>query len=137
MIESLTIKRIEHLLNLVNVSGKCWNFPQSTNGYARTSIKGKSARAHRVFYALFKGNIPQGMTIDHLCKNKICVNPTHLEVVTIGDNVRRHYEEQTHCPNGHEYTEDNIYRWAGRGCRECRQCRHNSANKFKKERIKF
>ena len=68
----------------------------------------KTARVHRIAYEVWKGQIPEGLTIDHLCYNRACVNPLHLEPVTRGDNVRRARARVTHCPRGHEYTLDNI-----------------------------
>lgn len=68
----------------------------------------KIARAHRLAYECWVGPIKEGLTIDHLCANKICVNPLHLEVVTRGENARRYHKSITHCPKGHEYTLDNI-----------------------------
>lgn len=69
------------------------------------------------------GPIPVGMTIDHLCKNTLCVNPEHLEVVTMGENIRRaeRWElRKTHCPQGHEYAPDNLYMSKNR--RHCKTC---------------
>jgi hypothetical protein len=72
-------------------------------------------RAHRVSYRLFKGEIPEGTEIDHLCKMKCCVNPEHLEAVTHAENVFRADRgavtinwHRTHCVNGHELTGKNV-----------------------------
>lgn len=69
----------------------CWNWlmNKSDRGYGLLKVKGKSMRAHRYFYEKYKGNIPDGKIIDHLCKNTSCVNPEHLEVVTVAENTRR------------------------------------------------
>ena len=74
----------------VNQSG-CWvwNGTRYTNGYGRKSQNGTSVRAHRVYYEKFKGPIPDGLQIDHLCRVRLCVNPTHLEAVTHEENGRR------------------------------------------------
>ena len=88
-------------------------------------------RAHRIAYMHFVGPIPDGLTIDHLCRNTACVNPSHLEAVTDRVNVLRGSSppalnsRKTHCKYGHEFTAENIYRTAsnGRKCRTCQQLR--------------
>lgn len=83
--------------------------------------------AHRVAYEWSIGPIPEGMVIDHLCRNRQCVNPSHLEVVTNVENVMRGYSiwainaRKTHCKRGHEFTPENtIERNGTRACRTCR-----------------
>jgi hypothetical protein len=81
---------------------------------------------HRYAYELLKGPIPEGLTIDHLCRNRRCVCPDHLEAVTFhenlfrGDNIAVVYSRRTHCKHGHEYTPENtrIYR-EHRRCKKC------------------
>jgi hypothetical protein len=72
----------------------CWIWQRSLTGPARCRYgvvkrDGKRIRAHRFYYQKFRGPIPDGMFIDHLCRNKLCVNPDHLEVVTPAQNVQR------------------------------------------------
>ena len=68
----------------------CWDWVGAlSHGYGHFGIEGIIYRAHRVTYEWMVGPIPDGLTIDHLCKNKACVNPAHLEPVTIRENTRR------------------------------------------------
>lgn len=77
--------------------------------------------AHRIAYELAHGRPPVD-TIDHLCRNRACVNPAHLEDVPQGENARRACAAITHCPAGHEYTPANTYTDKNR-CRHCRACK--------------
>src|SRR5699024_1617461 len=82
--------------------------------------------AHRVSYETFAGPIPEGLDLDHLCRNRSCVNPEHLEPVTRSENLRRsplmaRGQDKTHCPHGHEYSPENT-RITKAGARACRTC---------------
>ena len=102
-----------------------WQGPLRKNGYPHTIwYEGRKISPYRLAYILWVGPIPEGMTIDHVyerCRHKHCCNPTHLEVVTRSENLRRHFRTITHCPQGHEYTEENTY--INNGCRACRECK--------------
>lgn len=102
----------------------CWTWARSVdrNGYGHLHFQRRMWIAHRTAYEQFVGPIPNGMTLDHVCRNKRCVNPAHLEPVTQLENVRRYYAAQTHCKNNHEYTQENTIRYRnGRMCRACKR----------------
>ncbi len=69
----------------------CWvcQLKKNHNGYAYVYYDGKNHLAHRYYYEKYKGGIPEGLQIDHLCKNRACINPEHLEAVTNRENVHR------------------------------------------------
>lgn len=111
--------------------GDCWEWRGYLNhgtGYGRFNPAGAPINAHRFAYEAAKGAIPVGMTIDHLCRHRWCVKPSHLEVVTQEENVRRgdnRNREKTHCPRGHAYDRrqavtKNGKRHFQRFCRTCR-----------------
>lgn len=104
-------------------------------GYGRITLFGEKVQAHRLAWELKKGPIPEGMVLDHLCKNQLCVNVDHLEVVTQRVNVHRSNgiaalnARKTHCKHGHPFDEKNTYRYGEthRACRKC--CRIRSIKK--------
>ena len=106
---------------------ECWVWQRSTNpqGYGLIRVgERKKVGVHRLSYEIHVGPIPEGMVVDHLCRNRACVNPYHLEVVTNRVNVLRglgasaQHARKTQCPQGHEYDATNSV-----GARICRQCK--------------
>lgn len=127
-----TYEHEERFWSKVDASASCWVWTGASagNGYGKLgrTVNGKTAYpyAHRYAYELLVGPIPGGLVIDHLCKNRKCVNPDHLEAVTQRSNVMRSAAptslnaRKTHCNRGHEYSEENTYHGAdGRACRAC------------------
>lgn len=110
--------------------GDCWEWMglRQPEGYGRTSRLGVPVYAHRFSWTVLVGEIPAGMQLDHLCRNRLCVNPDHLEPVTCRVNVLRgvgpsaQAARRTHCPQGHPYNDANTY-WRPDGkSRQCRAC---------------
>lgn len=113
--------------------GECWIWKRNKrDGYGRLKHNGALANAHRVAYELWVGPIPEELQIDHLCRNRACINPAHLEPVTHAENMRRGATKGgalgpppvTHCKHGHEFTPENTGWCAGdrEGQRYCRKC---------------
>lgn len=110
----------------------CWQWTGTVTdqGYGTIWVNGKNRKAHRVTYEMFVGPIPDGLTLDHLCRNRPCVNPEHLEPVTQlinnlrGDTLGARNLAKTHCPRNHPYDAENT-EWY-RGHRYCRACRHKT-----------
>ena len=116
------------LAKIVASPNGCWIWQAAikSDGYGVFWVNGRTVRAHRFAYEMFVGPIPDGLQTDHLCRNRNCVNPAHLEPVTNQENFRRgeggkHKRDKTHCPQGHPYAGENLY-VKPNGYRECRIC---------------
>jgi hypothetical protein len=119
----------------------CWEWVGAkTQGYGYVWDGARVTRTHRWAYEALVGIAWDNLELDHLCRNRGCCNPRHLELTTHRENCRRgdagdvHNRNKTRCPHGHEYTEGNIYRKSngGRACRVCR--RHQSRARKAAER---
>ncbi len=109
---------------MFETGSRCWLWLGTANkrGYGAISRDGQRIMAHHGTYELYVGPIPEGLELDHLCRNPRCVNPLHLEPVTHAENVARGTKaQQTHCKRGHEFTPANTY-ICKRGLRVCRAC---------------
>lgn len=132
----------QKILSLVKVdkNSECWVWQgkkDKKRGYGKTS---EGLLAHRVCFTAFAGQIPDGLVLDHLCRNTSCVNPEHLEAVTQGENVRRglageNSRRKTECPKGHPLSGDNLVPYKLKiGKRQCLICtnEHRRANRAAK-----
>lgn len=102
-----------------------WQGYKNKDGYGRLTVNNRQVLAHRHFYTLAVGEIPKGLTLDHLCNNPSCINPKHLEPVTLRENLLRGRTGKnllkTHCPRGHPYNNENTYLYKEKW-RRCRAC---------------
>lgn len=124
--------------------GPCWEWTAAkTGGYGVVQFNGRVQRAHRVVYEALIAKIPDHLESDHLCRNRSCVNPRHIEPVTSvvnnarSDSASAKHARQTHCHRGHQFTEANTYlRKRGhkteRFCRECMRERDRERYRKKK-----
>ena len=106
----------------------CWvsSFKPINTGYTMVSVgPGRFKLAHRFTYEYYRGPIPDGLELDHLCRNRLCCNPLHLEPVTRRENIARgtnpfmlaHLTDT--CKRGHSLLDAYVYKKGGRGCRTC------------------
>jgi hypothetical protein len=125
--------RLRNRIAVEPASG-CWVWlGKRAKGYGRIKVGSmhdgtrREVQAHRLVYEILIGPIPYGLELDHLCLNRSCVNPDHVEPVTTRENLLRgtsspaQNARKTHCKRGHEFTPDNT-RLTSRGYRQCRQC---------------
>lgn len=141
MQESLLEQRAKKFWSQVDKTESCWNWKRGLrNGYGAPWFKGrKSEYAHRISYELLVGKIPKGMEIDHLCRNRACCNPSHLEVVSAKENTLRGIgitainSKKTKCINGHLFTLINTYKYKTKDGfikRYCRVCNRLSGRRY-------
>jgi hypothetical protein len=125
---------------IINPDSGCWEWTGSKDhGYGSIHFRGKMIRAHRAAWRLWFGLIPNGLELDHLCRNRACVNPAHLEPVSHRENTLRgtapvsENAAKTHCSNGHEFTPENTGRNKD-GSRYCKSClRERSSARRRRE----
>ncbi len=120
-----------------------WTAGMERGGYGRIRVAGKgspNAVAHRFAYERLVGPVPVGLQLDHLCRNRACANPEHVEPVTArtntlrGDTPAARNAAKTHCLNGHEYNETNTYLVVSRRIRQCRICNKLKMRAFRAAR---
>ena len=132
----------ERFAQKVEADGECWLWMASKDpcGYGQFYWQRRVRKAHCVAYELVVGPVPTGLELDHLCRIRHCVRPSHLDPVPHLVNVKRgiHGVLTTHCPSGHAYDATNTHmkQGGGRKCRACDRDRHNARNaQLRAERI--
>jgi len=135
----------ERFWDKIDKTSGCWLWKASTWGgkegyrYGQFKIGVKGHYAHRFAYELIKGKIPKGLDIDHLCRNRLCCNPAHLEAVTRQENLLRgegitaQNAQKTHCKRGHEFTLENTN--TGTKFRRCNICIKKYMASYHKKRM--
>lgn len=126
--DSLRLRFFEKVSKIDNATG-CWSWKGAidAHGYGSFVVEGLTQKAHRVSYEMAKGEIAEGLVIDHICKNNACVNPEHLraisriENVMIGDGPTAINARKTHCNKGHELKGKNLKVYKGK--RYCQKCK--------------
>jgi hypothetical protein len=126
-----------HFIPEPNTGCWLWTSGVDRDGYAKFfEGRGLEQYGHRYAYKQFVGPIPEGLILDHLCRVRHCVNPTHLEPVTNRENImrgRRPLGERTHCPRGHPFNDKNTY-FPSHGGRKCRACHAEHERRRRVER---
>ena len=116
MMDTTFLLRFEEKYTVEPNSG-CWfwNSAALPSGYGQVWYRGRRRNAHRASYEFFKGPVPSGMEVHHICNVRACVNPAHLRAVTHRENVRQSSAvmgvnaRKTHCKRGHAFDESNTY----------------------------
>jgi hypothetical protein len=118
-----------------------WAGPHDGKGYGFFKLNNRSVRAHRFSYEQVNGSIGAGLCVDHKCSVRCCVNPEHLEAVTLRENAvrtvkrgRHQHKSKTHCPRGHPYSGDNLRITAGG--RQCRTCGRAATQRYNSKLLK-
>jgi hypothetical protein len=121
-----------------------WTGAHVPEGYGQIVVNGRTRRVHVVAHEVWIGPVPDGHEVDHVhargCRYRDCIEPSHLEAVTHAENVRRAKELITRCPQGHEYTPENI-KWVSKRAysdsrgrtrhRRCRRCFNDGRNAWR------
>lgn len=129
-----TISEISAKSKKIIIVGGCWKWIGYINnkGYGCLTYRRKNYKAHRWFFELFNGSIEAGLDIDHMCSNRSCVRPSHLQAITHRDNVLKSKNtlagkqiRQTHCIRGHEFITKIVKGKTRRDCNACARSRYH------------
>lgn len=144
-IPDLSPKDIDRFWSKVRKTSTCWLWTDPPNAggyglfYVRTEHGHRNLRAHRIAFVLAGGDLPSGLVVDHICRNRTCVNPEHLRAVTprentlVGLSPTADNARKTHCIRGHEFTPENTA--IARGERDCLICR-SARQKLRDSRLR-
>lgn len=137
----------EKLLNRMQIDANngCWLIKPTSNGYVRWRFENRNWPVHRLMFELFYHKIPEKLVLDHICRSRNCVNPTHLrmclseENVMVGEGVTARNAAKTHCVNGHKLDEKNLYfhRSGNSMCRQCKKCTSRRFKEYKERQAKL
>lgn len=124
---------IHRFWSKVEKTENCWLWTSVLRkGYGRFKVAGHYVSAHRFAYELLVSEIPEGMTIDHVvCADRACVNPDHMEVVTLAENTARSNHKRAGSQCSHPRVSRNIYRHPKTGRVSCRTCRRESNRRWR------
>lgn len=129
----------ERFFSKVRQQGDCWSFTSvGAEGYGQFHVNRLPKLAHRWAYEYLVGPIPEGLHLDHLCRNRACVNPAHLDPVPRAVNIRRGISfaaenaAKTHCLRGHPFDAENTYGHGGK--RLCRACQAERCRRYEAKR---
>lgn len=132
----------DFIVDNIIMTESCWIWTglKHSAGYGCFGWNNKLLYSHRVSYEIYRGKIPKNTELDHLCRNRICCNPYHLELVTHKENVLRgeslsaKNKKKTHCKHGHKFTKENTYVRPDRKGRNCLICKKIVKNRFESKR---
>lgn len=121
----------------VDPEAGCWEWQGMLNkdGYGLMSVSGLNRTVHRLSYLIFNGEIDSHFQIDHLCRNRRCINPKHLDAVLQMENLRRGFGlagvniRKQRCPSGHAYSPENTYVNPKSGHRKCLTCQREASKR--------
>lgn len=130
-------------------AGECWEWQagKDKDGYGKFSLVGRTVRPHRLSYVLRYGSIPEGLELDHTCRNRACINPSHLDPVTgkvntlRGETITAQNARRTECVNGHpfdvSYVRDGTRRRGCSICNKAKQKKHASTEEFRAKHAEY
>lgn len=136
-------ENVGFMARIVEQPNGCWHYRGSHvgDGYVRIRFRGKPTAGHVVAWTLLRGPVPDGLELDHLCRNRRCVNPAHLEPVTHRENVLRSpianaaiNARKSECIRGHAFTPENTIIQCG-GKRACRTCVNEAQRRNRLKRL--